>query len=210
MQTSLRRGAAATYYKLTSHDSVGANVTKNDMISVYNDQMVSAASRGACILREDHGSSQVSALSSLRPRHSDHARSLHAKKHFIPVLAVCPNNLLPACFDCNKAKLNAVPPCASQQTLNPYYDNVDGVVWLHAKFEKTYPHRCPVFRQEAEGVEDDDSHAGPSSLPGVQARAGLFHPRAAVELEDIKDRLTRLINTCGASVVRKHLAEGSR
>lgn len=61
------------------------------------------------------------------------AQSLHS------ALVVTPINLVPACADCNKAKLNAQPATAAEQTLHPYFDNVDDELWLFAVVEETNP-----------------------------------------------------------------------
>lgn len=46
------------------------------------------------------------------------------KAHY-PALAVTPLNLVPACSDCNKAKLANLPTTSSEETLHPYYDYVE-------------------------------------------------------------------------------------
>ncbi len=61
------------------------------------------------------------------------AQSLHS------VLVISPINLVPACNDCNKAKLDAQPMTAADQTLHPYFDNVDDQPWLYALVEETNP-----------------------------------------------------------------------
>jgi len=61
------------------------------------------------------------------------AQSLHS------ALVIAPINLVPACNDCNKAKLDAQPGTAAEQTLHPYFDNVDDERWLYAAVETTTP-----------------------------------------------------------------------
>lgn len=67
------------------------------------------------------------------------AQSLHS------ALAVTPANLVPACADCNKAKLDAQPSTAVEQTLHPYFDNVDDEAWLYAAVEETSPASLRYF-----------------------------------------------------------------
>lgn len=67
------------------------------------------------------------------------AQTLHS------ALVVAPINLVPACNDCNKAKLNAQPATAADQTLHPYFDNVDDGTWLHAVVEETIPASVRFF-----------------------------------------------------------------
>ena len=54
-------------------------------------------------------------------------------------LVVTPMNLVPSCADCNKAKLDAQPGSAAEQTLHPYFDDVDGATWLRATVRETAP-----------------------------------------------------------------------
>jgi hypothetical protein len=61
-----------------------------------------------------------------------------SKSHF-PSFAVSPVNLVPACTDCNKAKLATYATTAAQQPLHPYFDAVDSTVWLHADVIQTTP-----------------------------------------------------------------------
>ena len=61
------------------------------------------------------------------------AQSLHS------ALVIVPINLVPACSDCNTAKLDAQPNTAAEQTLHPYFDNVDDEAWLYATVEETNP-----------------------------------------------------------------------
>ena len=201
-------GTASTFFKLPSHNAVGTNVTKAEMISVYDHQMVPAASHGRVYydkimaLAKNRrcplcGFGQVWTLDHYMP-----------KTHY-PGLAVCPRNLVPSCSDCNKAKLSSVPSCVSKQTLNPYYDNVDEVTWLHGKFENHTP------------VVVEFSVQKPRSWTATTASrvrhhfktfnlARVYSSEAASELGEIKEELTNLLNTCGASAVETHLAEVAR
>ncbi len=49
-----------------------------------------------------------------------------------PVLAVTPINLIPACAPCNKKKSIEYPTSSEDQTLHPYYDNVEHESWIKA------------------------------------------------------------------------------
>ncbi len=195
----------ATFFKLTSHDSIGGNVTRDEMISVYDDQMVPLASRGRVYY------DKIMALA----KHRRCPLCAHGRvttldhympKSLYPGLAVCPRNLLPSCSDCNNTKRAAIPLCASQQTLNPYYDNVDDALWLQAMFEKRTPVIVEFYVEKPKGWNKMKAmrvrhHFNSFNLDQV------FSSQAAIELEDIKERLTDLLNTCGASDVKKHLME---
>ncbi|MEU7646897.1 HNH endonuclease [Streptomyces huasconensis] len=84
---------------------------------IYN-QLIKSARRGRCPLC-GHGFADT----------IDH----QLPKIAYPLLAVTPANLVPACLPCNKAKGEAVPATAEEQTLHPYFDDVTDYVWLAAR-----------------------------------------------------------------------------
>jgi hypothetical protein len=56
-----------------------------------------------------------------------------------PSLVITPSNLLPSCGDCNKAKLDAQPSAAHEQTIHPYFDDLDDATWLFATVNESAP-----------------------------------------------------------------------
>lgn len=64
----------------------------------------------------------------------------HLPKAYYSYLSVTPSNLIPACSDCNHIKTATSPLVADQETLHPYFDNIDDDVWLSAIIdEEAYP-----------------------------------------------------------------------
>ncbi|MFF4053761.1 hypothetical protein ACFYZ5_44925 [Streptomyces chartreusis] len=57
----------------------------------------------------------------------------HMPKSIYPYLAAVPINLLPICSDCNFEKKDRAPTCYAEQTLHPYFDDVDDDRWLRAR-----------------------------------------------------------------------------
>lgn len=56
-----------------------------------------------------------------------------------PIYAVTPINLIPSCFKCNKGKSIDYPTNSEEQTLNPYYDDIENIKWLDAEVLQTNP-----------------------------------------------------------------------
>ena len=195
---------SSRFCDLSEHTDVGGTVTKAEMEWVYNNRLVGGA-RGRVFY------DKIMALAKHRRCPLCAHGRVASLDHYLPKakfpgLAVCPNNLLPACTDCNKAKLAAVPKCASEQSLNPYYDNIENDVWLQAKFDakKSLVVKFSVVKPKA----------WPALLAmRVRHHFSEFHlgqmysEQAALELEDIKTRLTKLLNDCGPNDVRDHLLE---
>jgi hypothetical protein len=126
-----RLAAKSRLHKFVRQTVVGGAVSTAEMKAVYTqrmakktapgrdayDELFNSAPNGKCPLC---GHRTVSTL--------DH----HLPKAHYPVLAVVPLNLVPACGDCNKSKLAALPTTANQEALHPYYDNIEGDQWLFA------------------------------------------------------------------------------
>ena len=119
------------FYQIPRTNDGTGIVTKKELIDVYDKGMVQrslgrviynkilmAPPFGICPLC---GQRTVSSLDHYLP-----------KSHY-PVLAVVPVNLIPACAECNKIKSEKFPTSAKDQTLHPYYDDVDSECWLSAK-----------------------------------------------------------------------------
>lgn len=60
-------------------------------------------------------------------------------KAYYPLLSVVPINLVPSCKDCNMGKSGDHATQASEELLHPYYDNVEGDLWLKAEVKQTLP-----------------------------------------------------------------------
>jgi 5-methylcytosine-specific restriction endonuclease McrA len=208
--TYIQLGQDAQLFTIAEAGSIAGTVTSAEMGTLYKgtfsrqdtppraiyDEIKAAPTNSICPLC---GHRVVTTL--------DHylAKSRH------PALAVTPVNLVPACSDCNKLKLNRQPAQASDQTLHPYFDNVDDEVWLVAGVKEIGP---PVVEFEA---------APPPAWPelkGTRLRnhfrvfqlAELYSIQAAVELVNMRDNLEMIAERGGAAGVQKHLEEqaGSR
>lgn len=57
------------------------------------------------------------------------------KAHY-PQYAISPINLYPCCTDCNKAKGDKKNLAKEEQTINPYFDNIENIQWLSARVVK--------------------------------------------------------------------------
>lgn len=119
-------GAHQDFGEYLQTDSTSAALRPGDMSWLYEQRMVSSkpgrviydqilrvTRNGKCPLC---GHRQVRTLDHYLPK-SEH-----------PAVAVNPANLVPACGDCNHDKLDTVA-----DTLHPYYDNIDGDLWLRAR-----------------------------------------------------------------------------
>ena len=128
----------------------------------------------------------------------------HLPKSEYPVLSVVPTNLVPCCSWCQGAKREAFPDQSENQTLHPYYDNVEAAVWLQAdvvvgvpatfKFRVAPPQNwSALIRRRLE------RHLEVFDLQR------LFVSNAASHLSEIRHSLNYLHQTSGSVAVREHL-----
>lgn len=126
------------------------------------------------------------------------AQSLHA------ALVVTPANLLPCCGDCNKAKLDAQPTVVTEQTLHPYFDEVDDETWLYASVEERMPAALLFFPDPPEAWPE--AKQARVRLHFRTFRLGaLYGSHSAVELNNIRYGLKRIAERGTADDIRAEL-----
>lgn len=130
------------------------------------------------------------------------------KAHF-PALAVAPDNLIPACSDCNKLKGDMIPDKDESHTLHPYFDDIDSQKWLFGEIVEENP-AAFIFSVQS------PKFWGPVTRKRVENHFSLFKlgvlytNEAASELNSIRQRLTKLFASGGPLAVREHLREEAR
>lgn len=192
-------------HQIVRQAMVGGLVTKAEMEAVYTNRMAkkgapgrdaydmlfTSAPQGKCPLC---GHRTVSTL--------DH----HLPKAHYPALAVAPLNLVPACGDCNKAKLASLPATASEETLHPYFDDITGDRWLYAEVVEEDPAALRFF-------VDASAHWGAVLAARVDLHfrtlglARLYASEAADELLNIRHQLQIIHAAGGAAMVRAEMEE---
>lgn len=178
---------------------------KRDMTLTYESRMVHKQQPGRIVYDRilNNASHRTCPLCGLGPAKTlDH----HLPKSRYPVFAVLPSNLVPACDWCQGAKLEVFPTKAEEETLHPYFDNVESESWLHAMVLESTP---AVFEF---GVSPP---AAWGSVMAARLRhhlsvfqlADLFSRNAASTLCGIRCRLQLLHEAGGGDAVRQHLRE---
>jgi HNH endonuclease len=187
------------------HTGVNGSVTTREMTRLYDGRMAAAKSPGrgiydALIASAEHGRCPfcghrvVSTLDHVLP-----------KAHY-PALAVAPHNLVPSCADCNKTKHDQPLADEAEQYIHPYYDEIEGELWLRAEVLETAPASVRFFVQPFEGwpvilsqrVENHFMRLGLSKL---------YSSQAAQELVSIRYQVTALHDRLGSDGVQLFLAD---
>lgn len=126
-----------------------------------------------------------------------------------PELATVPNNLVPCCQDCNKAKGAYQPKKRSEQLLHPYFDRIK-IRWLKADIVSVDGHALFVF-----------SVATNTSLSGRLVRrienhiqvfdlADLYSMHATAEMRDVEFQLELVRSRGGNTAVKEHLLDQAK
>jgi hypothetical protein len=207
VQSSLDYDAAANgeqLHKVKRQSKIG-KVTKREMIGIYTNSMVPETQPGRPVydrilnapMHNRCPLCDVGWVDTL-----DH----HLPKKKYPILSVTPNNLIPSCMRCQKAKGTAYPTSAGAQTIHPYFDDFESETWLQAEVVQTSPATFRFFVQapttwNKTTVQRLNSHLATFKLPV------LYAANAGSALTDIRYRLNGLFALGAAAAVQKHLQD---
>lgn len=119
--------------QITEHDIVARNVTKNEMVYLYDKKFVAKKE-----VRSKYYDKIMVLTNGICPIcNLGHVRNLdhYLPKTLFPTYAVTPYNLLPICRDCNFDKKDYSFQTDEEATLHPYYDEIDNTIWLQAELQ---------------------------------------------------------------------------
>jgi hypothetical protein len=130
----------------------------------------------------------------------------HLPKTKFPLLCVTPDNLVPACAECNKIKLDDWTAIAERQTFHPYFDNIDGFLWLAAEVIEGTPPAVRFF-VEPPAIWSRLTTARARHHFEVFDLARLYAVQASDEMAAIAYYLTMQYEAAGEAAVRTHLED---
>jgi hypothetical protein len=131
-------GANARLFEIAPTNDVGGVVSSPEMTTLYKGSLSRQGSRS----RRFYDRLKMAAPNDICPLCGQ--RVVKTLDHYLPKsthpgYALTPVNLVPACSDCNKGKLDRQPSAVDEQTLHPYFDDVDGDSWLVAEIRESSP-----------------------------------------------------------------------
>ncbi|WP_439585661.1 HNH endonuclease [Dyadobacter bucti] len=131
--------------------------------------------------------------------------------HYLPknaysLLAVVPDNLIPACTDCNKGKAITYPTRPEEETLHPYFDDVENDIWLKMRVVSCNPVIFEYFVNAPANwtlllQERVKSHFNSYHINS------LYTTHAVEEFENNKVHLTKLFSNGGNQLLKDHLRD---
>jgi hypothetical protein len=197
--------ANATLHTITPNEFVGGVITVDEMKSLYKNRFTKILARGETLYNRIKQAAWQGTCPLCAEREVttlDH----HLPQSLFPVLAVTPTNLVPACMNCNKIKSNKYPRLAVEQTLHPYFDNIENDLWLCVRLIEN---NSPAFEfyvsPPANWINNMDGrvrhHLKVFDLERLYVRL------AIKEICSTKGFLRRLLNRAGATEVQGLLQE---
>lgn len=195
----------ATLHLLPRRNDVAGIVTNKEMTAVYSSRMVRKNTPGRAIY-DKLLSLPAYGICPLCGQRIVATLDHHLPKDYYPALAVVPVNLIAACMDCNKNKNTIYPTSEEEQTLHPYYDDIEGDEWLIAEISQSSPVSVRFFVSPLRSMD---------KVMAARVRfhfkcfklAELYASHSACEIISIQRRLGRLFDQAGAAAVRMHLQE---
>jgi hypothetical protein len=191
-------GAAGTIQHLdaATYEPLGS-ATVNDFVWLYDSRLVGGTSGRVYyeLLRDGNRNGRCALCNVRRAWTLDH----HLPKVDHPVFAVTPDNLLPACRDCNSIKLQNPTPI-----LNAYFDDLGPGPWLKVEVIPTNPW-IPKFWLQVQTQWPPELAKRAQDHFDLFGLEEFYAYQANRQVAGIRHRLGQLLANEGIVGVRKHL-----
>lgn len=192
-------------FTIQEHKNIGGKVTNADMKKIYTDKMVKGSQPG----RKYYDKYITAPKNGICPLCGQ--REVATLDHYLPKmkypsLAVSPSNLIPACRDCNTGKKDKTFSMSTEETIHPYFDDIENEHWLYAKIIEqdeitiTFEVRKPSSWSDLL-YERVKNHFKEFNLNK------LYSTHAAVEFSGVRYRLLKTYKDAGSEGLREHLIE---
>jgi len=191
-------GEAGTIQNLdaAAYEPLGS-ATVADFVWLYDQRLVGSKPGRAYyeLLRDANKNGRCALCNVRRAWTLDH----HLPKVQYPVFAVTPDNLLPACYDCNKIKLDNQTP-----TLNTYFDDLGPGPWLKVEVIPADPW-IPEFSLQVQATWSPELTARAQAHFDLFGLQKFYAYQANRQVAGIRHFLEELLASQGMAGVRKHL-----
>lgn len=195
-------------YKIKSTSGIAPNVTTDEMVNLYDQKLVKLKQPGRTIY-EKIRSAPINDRCPLCAQRDVGSLDHYLPKTDFPAFAITAINLVPACSSCNKIKLKQSATTAEEQTLHPYFDDVENEPWLKAQVIDTSPASFS-FYVDPPSHWDEILKSRTKHHFNLFKLAKLYVSHAADELTNIRGTLVDLHAKTGMLGVRGHLNQQAR
>lgn len=190
---------------ISSHDTVGGIVTKDEMVNVYDTKFVKGPGRPyydrylAAVPNNICPLCGIQIVSTL-----DH----YLPKAKYPALSVTPANLVPSCFHCNLGSKKAITPSTPEkEPLHPYFDNVENCRWLTVDLKIVGTDLVPSYHASKPSEWNDLLFHRAQYHLKIYKLAKLYSIHAAEEISNCTLKWKKIYSKCESSVLHDFLIE---
>lgn len=204
-----QKAKSLSFYEINPEEGVGKSVSTSEMCDLYDSVFARKASRvrgkfyDVLMLAPEDGTCPMCSQ-----------RDASTLDHYLPKaknprLAVTPINLVPACRECNTAKLEHHPESAVEQLFHPYYDKLPDGSWLVAEVDHTQPPALKFCVSPPEGWDENLVKRLVLHFKKLDL-AKLYASQAGKTLSGIAGKLMSAADRGGKDEVRFLLLEDAR
>jgi 5-methylcytosine-specific restriction endonuclease McrA len=192
-------------HTITSRNNVAGNVTNDEMTKVYTEKMAKKSAPGRKYY-DKYLSAPRNGICPLCGQRIASTLDHYLPKKKYPALAVTPVNLIPACKDCNKDKGEKEFTSSSEETIHPYFDDIENEPWLFAKIIEDNDIAI-IFYVEKPEIWTDTLFKRVKRHFEIFNLNALYSAHAAEELININYALIKVYKFAGLDGVRDYLKE---
>ena len=138
-------------------------------------------------------------------------RQVSTIDHYLPQslytsYVLTPVNMVPACADCNKNKLDEISNNEEGNFIHPYFDDIENIPWLDAYLIEQEP-PCLIYRVSSDlNISNTLKKRIEKQFISLKL-SELYSIMAAEVISGLKYHLNKITTTEGAYGVRKYLNE---
>lgn len=192
-------------YTIQTNDNIGRKITNVEMRKIYTDKMVKKSQPGRKYY-DKYLTAPKNGICPLCGHREATTLDHYLPKMKYPSLAVSPSNLIPSCRDCNFEKNDNKFRNSTEETIHPYFDDIENQIWLYAKIVEqdeiiiTFGVKKPSLWSDLL-YERAKNHFEQFKLNK------LYSTHAAGEFESVRYMLIKIYKKAGSDSLRNHLKE---
>ncbi|TWG21414.1 hypothetical protein FHX34_103952 [Actinoplanes teichomyceticus] len=140
-------------------------------------------------------------------------RNVHTIDHQLPkssypLLSIIPDNLVPACTNCNHRKNDTVAASTQTQILHPYFEHADHGRWLFARVAYLEPVTV-LFSADPDPTFSETMQTRIRHQFTQFRLASLYGQQAASQIAGERHRIDQLRQQAGPTVLSAHLRDAA-
>lgn len=194
-----------TLYQIQQNVNISETINATVLKGIYTNRLVKMTNKG----RKYYNLIFTSAPNGRCP--FCNVKQVSTLDHYLPkskypLLSITPNNLVPSCSDCNKNKLVDSPTNSQEETIHPYFDDIEDFDWLKTKIITLNPIKFEYYISPPNGWSDLLKTRLINHFSSYLLNE-LYSIHAIEEFENIKQQITKLFENAGNNQLKEHLQD---